>query len=99
MISRAASVLPQFLDVGGDSREAVDAVRHAVLLEEVGAALEDLGHCGQKNTASSRNRSVDIRVVFTERFKVKDTMSEYRAVGLEPRGFMDKRLQPQSVNN
>lgn len=40
----AVRLLPQFLDVWGDSREPVDAVHHTVLLDELGAAFEDLGH-------------------------------------------------------
>lgn len=36
--------LPEFLDVGGDPGEAVDAVHNAVLLDELRAALEHLGH-------------------------------------------------------
>lgn len=40
---------PQLLDVRGDPRQAVDAVHHAVLLDELRAALEDLGHCRGKH--------------------------------------------------
>ena len=36
---------PEFLDVGGDPRESVDAVHHAVLLNELCTAPHHLGHC------------------------------------------------------
>lgn len=41
------NVSPQFLDVGSDPREAVNAVHHAVLLDELCAALQDLRNCGK----------------------------------------------------
>lgn len=37
-------LLPEFLDVGGDPGEPVDPIHNAVLLDELRAALEDLGH-------------------------------------------------------
>lgn len=43
--------LPQFLDIWSNPRQAVNAVHHAVLLNEFRAALEDLGHCQTKTTA------------------------------------------------
>lgn len=36
--------LPEFLDVGGDPGKPVYPVHNAVLLDELSAALEDLGH-------------------------------------------------------
>lgn len=45
-IPPAPPYLPQPLDVGGDAREAVDAIYHPVLLHELGAAPQHLGHCG-----------------------------------------------------
>lgn len=73
-------LLPQLLDVWGDPREAVHAVHHAMLLDELGAALEDLGHCREK-TQNGLNKtaghhttllSVNIGPVFTESCEVKN---------------------------
>lgn len=48
-----------------------------MLLDELGAALEDLGHCEEKNSVSSQHTSVNICPVFTESFQVKNTMSSF----------------------
>lgn len=45
--------LPQFLNVWGNPREAVDAIHHSVLLNELCAAPEDLGHCQQERKTST----------------------------------------------
>lgn len=58
-------LLPQFLDIRGNSREAVDAIHHTVFLDELGAALEDLGHYKDRNSVSSHNTVVNICAVFT----------------------------------
>lgn len=38
-----AALLPEALDVGRDAGQAVYPLHHAMLLKELGAALEDLG--------------------------------------------------------
>lgn len=68
-------LLPQFLDIWSNSREAVDAVHHTMLLNELGAALEDLGHCEEKKNMSPHNISFNIFPVFTGCYKVKNRMT------------------------
>ena len=38
-----AALLPQLLDLGRHAGQAVDPLHHAVLLDELSAALQDLG--------------------------------------------------------
>lgn len=96
-------VLPQFLDIGGNPREAVDAVHHAVLLNELCAALEDLGNW-EKNKKNIEHvitytpLSASICPVFAELYKVKNRMAslgEERVVCVQAtaQGFSDKRLR------
>lgn len=54
------SLIPQFLDIWGDSRQPVDAVHHAVLLNKLGAAFEDLGDCKQINKVTGLKTMLDL---------------------------------------
>lgn len=54
-----------------------------MLLEELGAALEDLGHCEEKKSRSTLHTQVNICAAFTETVTVKNVMtlllkSEYK---------------------
>lgn len=82
----AKQYLPQFLDIWGNPRQAVDAIHHAVFFDEFGTALEDLGHCEQKkNSVSSPNTSLSqyLSPVFSECHWVKYRVADLFEVRVE----------------